>query len=814
MNSKSTLILAILAAVVAGGAWLIITFVPTSQERAAGEPVITLDREKIVTVKLEDNDTAIALTRSGDDWQLTEPLKAPADRFELSDLLNDLEFLTIGQEIEPGSSENFGFTEPTGKITVGDGDQAQTLILGKETAVKNKYYAKVEGREPVYVVDGDLIPYLKMEPDDFRDRRLVDLAPNAVRTLEIESADQTLTFERDGDRWKLIRPLPARADSEKVADLVSNIATTRVTEFIDKPDPGDPPGVDEPKLVLTLTSDERDTPVAVEIGNPAPTPAPRAEPVPGEEPPGPQVYARVAGESQLVTIPASLVENSAGGAEAFRDRNLIEANLDFVDRVRIVSKASDEPLLLERTDTSWQLAGDPPSPVEGVEVIRTLQALLDAKILQFHAPDSEVAKAFGEPDLTVALLAYSSEPTAEAPAGEQPVAEVEFQKVETDGLLARVRGEREVYSLDAALLDFLPETAIELQPTQLLAFAPQQLQRLKRTQNEETVELVLKEDRWQLAEGEGVLKEEAIESLVGALAKLKAVRWVGPEKAAYGLGDPATVLEFTREEAGSAELHLGGVNETGMTYGTLSGKEGVFLLNRADAAILVAPLVDRAAPAPSATPEPAASPDEQTSSPTPEENKLSESAETAKVEPMSNPESSSSDEQVAVMKTNKGTMVIEFWPDVAPKTVENFKKLASSGFYNGTAFHRIVKGFMIQGGDPLTKDPKNEGRYGTGDPGYKIKAEFNDRKHVRGVLSMARSQDPDSAGSQFFICLDPAPFLDRQYTGFGQLIAGEDVLLKIGDTPTTMNRGEKSKPTERIEIESVEIMPKEEAPLD
>src|SRR5438093_11371403 len=100
--------------------------------------------------------------------------------------------------------------------------------------------------------------------------------------------------------------------------------------------------------------------------------------------------------------------------------------------------------------------------------------------------------------------------------------------------------------------------------------------------------------------------------------------------------------------------------------------------------------------------------------------------------------------EVAVLTTSEGTMVLEFWPDVAPGHVENFKKLARKGFYDGTAFHRVIKGFMIQGGDPLTKDDKNDARWGTGDPGYKIKAEFNDRPHVRGVLSMARSNDPNS----------------------------------------------------------------------
>jgi peptidyl-prolyl cis-trans isomerase B (cyclophilin B) len=165
-------------------------------------------------------------------------------------------------------------------------------------------------------------------------------------------------------------------------------------------------------------------------------------------------------------------------------------------------------------------------------------------------------------------------------------------------------------------------------------------------------------------------------------------------------------------------------------------------------------------------------------------------------------------EEAAIMKTSEGEMVFKFWADAAPKTIENFKKLAKSGFYDGTSFHRIVNGFMIQGGDPLTKDPANEARFGNGDPGYSIKAEFNDHKHLRGVLSMARSSDPDSAGSQFFICLASKPSLDHQYTTFGKLVKGDDVLEKIARTPVEMsNSGEKSKPTKRVVIESLKIVP-------
>jgi len=158
----------------------------------------------------------------------------------------------------------------------------------------------------------------------------------------------------------------------------------------------------------------------------------------------------------------------------------------------------------------------------------------------------------------------------------------------------------------------------------------------------------------------------------------------------------------------------------------------------------------------------------------------------------------------AVIKTSFGEMRVAFWPDVAPKTVANFKKLAREGFYDGTAFHRIIKGFMIQGGCPNTKAGKN-GIPGTGGPGYMIQAEFNAKPHVRGVLSMARSSSPDSAGSQFFICHGDARFLDRQYTAFGELVSGEDVLEKIANVPT--GGSEKSTPVERVALESVTLVP-------
>ncbi|HSD04626.1 MAG TPA: peptidylprolyl isomerase [Nitrosopumilaceae archaeon] len=145
-----------------------------------------------------------------------------------------------------------------------------------------------------------------------------------------------------------------------------------------------------------------------------------------------------------------------------------------------------------------------------------------------------------------------------------------------------------------------------------------------------------------------------------------------------------------------------------------------------------------------------------------------------------------SDSKVAVIETKFGNMVIEFFPNDAPNTVDNFIKLAESGFYDGTKFHRIIPGFMIQGGDPLSKDSRLIQQWGTGEAGYTIKAEFNNIQHKRGIISMARAADPDSASSQFFIVHKDSPHLDGKYTAFGRLVTQEsfDVLDKIASLET------------------------------
>ena len=152
-------------------------------------------------------------------------------------------------------------------------------------------------------------------------------------------------------------------------------------------------------------------------------------------------------------------------------------------------------------------------------------------------------------------------------------------------------------------------------------------------------------------------------------------------------------------------------------------------------------------------------------------------------------------EEIAVIETKFGNIEIEFFPDKAPGHVKNFKTLAKTEFYNGTLFHRVIPGFMIQGGDPNSKQPDRD-MHGTGGPGYTINAEFNNTPHVRGILSMARAQDPNSAGSQFFIVVKDSTFLDGQYTAFGKVTKGMEIADQIVNVP----RDKRDNPLEPVSM--------------
>ncbi len=193
----------------------------------------------------------------------------------------------------------------------------------------------------------------------------------------------------------------------------------------------------------------------------------------------------------------------------------------------------------------------------------------------------------------------------------------------------------------------------------------------------------------------------------------------------------------------------------------------------------------------------------------PQEQKPSVNNQTSTTTPTNAPKADMTpSSRVATIVTTQGTIKIEFFPKAAPNHVENFIKLANQGFYNGTLFHRIIPGFMIQGGDPNTKgDNSDRNTWGQGGPEHNVNAEFNDIPHTRGIVSMARAKDPNSAGSQFFIVQKDSTFLDGKYTVFGRVIEGMDVVDRITQLQTIATAQNKDQPVnpEEARILSIKI---------
>ncbi len=615
MKTKSTWILALVALAVAGMAWLLINKVPTTRDREGGRDLLAFDRDAATTVTLKNDGATLVLSKRGSRWQLTSPLEADADPSRLNDLLNAAEFLRIHQEIPadavrdtPSLLTDYGLDAPAETVTIESNGKMVTVQFGKETALPGRLYARLAGRDAVYVVDASLRDLARLSADEYRDRRFLNVAPPAVQSVTLETGGQSMTFVRDGDQWKMTRPFTARADRERLEDWLSDLATSQIGVFTQTPAEGAKgDGLATPPLVVRLTSDEQETPIVVEFGGPAPElppPPPSEFDDPNAPPPGPipQVFARATDQPFVVTVPADLLEIKVNAPDSLRDHQLAPVNLDLVDRVRVTPDKLP-PYLLERAGEGWQVAGESPLAADPAEVARFLETVTRTQGQAFLPPDTPELALFTSPVVAVALLAYSEGPTAEAGPGEQPVANLEFARDEK-AAYARVEGEPGILVLAPEILERLPLSGLAFQRLALAEFAPDKLTSLTRQMGTSQIQLAHTDQGWRLTEGEGVLDLAAADSLATALSKLRAVRWVGLEQADMGFEHPTALLRFSVGDAPARTLTLGARDDNGMTYGKLSDRQGVFLLNRPDTEILQSPLLQssEAPPAHPATP--------------------------------------------------------------------------------------------------------------------------------------------------------------------------------------------------------------------
>jgi len=610
MKTRSTLIL--LAVVVALG--LFIRFHESDQPgtreaRETEQYLVRLEPEKVRTITITDGETVVALERKDDRWRVTAPVEDRADVSVAQQILNDAEFLRREQTIPAGANKDeararlseFGLTNPRVELAFGGKDAPPPIRFGKETAVEGRIYARLGEAQDAYVIADSLLDTIRKKPDDFRDRRLSELEPSEVGKLLVKSAAGEIEAVREKGRWRLTRPIKARADDARVGNLITQVANTRIEAFLSPaPDAAATQGFNDPRGSVTLVPEEGGEPQVLEFG--------------GDIPDDPKkIAARFAARKGLYHLAkesASVLETKPND---LRDRKLSRFDRDLVDRVTIASKVHGKTVLA-RNKEAWTLNPDKEGKGRTAsrgDVSAILDRLQSSEVREFVADSAGDLGRYGlqDPALRITVSSFSSENTSEAAAGEHPILTVAFGRVENGMAYARVEEEPFVVGVDPALLEELNLPGVRLREATVFSGNAEEIKAFQ-VRKADGIEVRVErggDGAWKApGGGEPVAKPVAIQSLANVLANLRAVRWeAAKELPTHGFETPALAIRFT---AGSEErtLTVGAPSPDGHRFAKASSSDGVFLLNLSDFATLDLPIETPVqAPSPVPAPSPA-----------------------------------------------------------------------------------------------------------------------------------------------------------------------------------------------------------------
>ena len=620
MKTGTTLLLLALAGGLLLGVFFWDSAPPGTRELAQRNAhVLHFDAEKIEEISIEGGGETIELQRDDGRWFMKEPVRDRAEEAFVMQILALAQGLRQEAVLTPGKGGDafkpYGLDQPGLRLRLEGGGKPVELLFGKETPVEGRCYAKLEGRDEIYVVDVALRDWVGRKADDFREHRLSDLDPRHVSEVTIETAGGTIRLVRDGVDWELRQPLRTRANAEAVAHLLQNLLTAQIMAFA--PAKGanlTAYGLTEPKATVTLRSESRDEPVRVELGG-------RIESGGEDVPAG--VYVRLSTRRAVVgIIPEKIGSLATLTPDELRDRHLLRLEPDMVDRIALRS-AARPPVMLERQGETWVMAGNP-NPVNGARVEAMMAAVRETPVTAFVANVASDLARYGldHPRLRVTFSSYASATTAESGAGELPIATVAFGAVEEGQVYAMVEDEPFIVTLPEAVLEKIDGEMTGLRALKVFHFPAQAVTALAVAYPEKPgafrppLSLKRSGEGWQMVVGSGRLDPVQVESLVNTLAGLTAMRWMPDEgeelREVEGLG-------FQLADGNSYELEIGKITQAGggeVDAGRIRGGSGFFILSEPDARSLRLWLTEVLLPGETPAP-PAASPTPASSSPAP-----------------------------------------------------------------------------------------------------------------------------------------------------------------------------------------------------
>jgi hypothetical protein len=615
MKTRTTLLL--LAVAVAAA--LFIKFYeskgPNTEEakRQAGN-VVNFERDNLEGIVIQNGDDRIELRKQDQKWRLEAPFKDQADRGAVENLITDLDswqkFDSIpASEIakDKNKLDEFGLSKGKLKLKLLGKDAPPEITFGNDAALQGKMYVRVGEGNDVFIAAQSVRNDIAKKPEDFRDKKLTDLVATQITRALLKTAAGEMEAARKGDHWEIIKPLHARGDDQKIVDLLAQVTTAQIQQFVAE-DRGDlrPYGLAEPRGSITLfagddKSASRTDPSRGENGQTLQIGGPAAGTGEKEKD---QVYVRFTARNAVYTLPKKIEELLAVKPADLRDRHLVRIDPNILDRVTI-DAAGKGKTVLGRKDEAWTIVSRNDQPANSGEVTRMLDLIQAEQVTRFVEDVASDLPKYGldKPRLQVTFSSFSSENTAETTAGEHPFATVAFGKVEGGDVFARLGDEPFIVAVRQRLLDDIFPDPLQWQELAIFRFKPDEVHKLTVTTDSEYALARNDKKEWASVKGSDPINSVNVQSLLNTLSGLRAVRWAGATTPAQGLDKPQATVTFTTspDDKNIHKLLVGASAGEGMWFARTDEREGTFVIASPDFNAFKLPLMAGPSPSPAAT---------------------------------------------------------------------------------------------------------------------------------------------------------------------------------------------------------------------
>jgi Domain of unknown function (DUF4340) len=607
MRFRTTLILFVLALAIG----LFIKFYeskrPNTQEaNRRAQNVINFERDKIDGIVIQNADERIELKRSDKKWRLESPVKDLADSSVVDNLLFDLEDWKKDTTISPKEIEadknrmsEYGVAKAKLRLKLQGPNAPPEVLFGNNAALEGKNYVRLENSKDVFLVSQSIKNQISKKPEEFRDRKLTDTVATQVVRLSIKSAAGEMELQKQADHWQIVKPLRARADDQKVNDLIAQITNSRIAQFV-ADDAGDlhPYGLAEPRGAVTIFTGGDKSAASGQILQIGGVPEKAKD----------QVYVRFTPRKFVYTLPNKIESILGTKPNDLRDRHLVRFDQNQLDRITIDAPGKNKTVLA-RKDQNWTIVNRNNRAANAAEARRLIDLLNGEMVTNFVADVASDLPKYGldKPQLTVTLSAFASENTAETTAGEHPLATIAFGKIDGENVFARVGEEPFVVAVRRSMLDNVVFDPLSWQDLTIFGVKPEQIHKLSLLTDREQTLIRGTNNQWQWVTGSGPINVVNVQSLVNTLASLHATHWVA-NAPADAFAKPQLVITFTTSPDDKAEhkLTVGASSPDGTAMARTDEHEGTFAISSPNLKMLRADLVQPATPLPAASVPPSA----------------------------------------------------------------------------------------------------------------------------------------------------------------------------------------------------------------